>query len=419
MRLKGGALMYCIFVILLSSAVLLMIITGYAIQRNNLESLIQLSRNERNATSAAELYLTGELSLKAEDSITVDLFADEASFVDLALSRWGSLNILSSNAKGNGQECQYYFLSGFMPQDADSIGLYLADKGRYLSISGNTKLGGVCFLPAATAIPASIEGQPCQNGALTTAMKFPSKMNLPHLDNEICKFGERYLQGDFPPGDSVIFLNSTYDGYLSRSFALPTIIGLASTDLVLSGSRIQGRVVLISSSKIILMGDSEMNDVILVAPEIEVQSGFSGNLQAFASRSIKIENDCIFELPSVLAVLQMGNFHNTADSLQILIGANCEVSGSIFIDTDGLTSYLKVGAGSTIMGQAYCPGPVELLGSIEGSLFCNSFFLRTNRSRYDNHLLNNSIDFNKLSLNFGCVDLFGKRGHKTILKCLD
>ena len=71
MRLKGGALMYCVFVILLSSAVLLMIITGYAIQRNNLESLIQLSRNERNATSAAELYLTGELSLKAEDSIKI------------------------------------------------------------------------------------------------------------------------------------------------------------------------------------------------------------------------------------------------------------------------------------------------------------------------------------------------------------
>ena len=73
--------------------------------------------------------------------------------------------------------------------------------------------------------------------------------------------------------------------------------------------------------------------------------------------------------------------------------------------------------GAAYNGQAYCPGPVELLGSIVGSLYCNEFLLSTNNSRYNNHLLNNIVDFNSLSPYFAGVDLFGSKSHKSIIKC--
>ena len=340
--------MYSIAVILLSSAIVMLIIIGCTIQRNMLEKLIILSQNDRNAASGAELYLAGEIYLETDDSITVDLFRDGASFVDIALSKWGALDILLSKARATGMGCNSLFLTGFEPQEGDSTALYLADKGRYLSISGKTRLSGACFLPAGTAIISSIEGQPYLYKQIVTGGKYASKKNLPSLDEEIYRFAQMYLEGGLHPDDSVINLLSGDKHLLLRSFTLAAIVGKSESELVISDSRIYGKVILISNRKITITADSKIEDAILIAPELEIQPGFKGSFQAFASKKIEVGDNCILEMPTVLSVLHGEQRYNPGDSLQILIRDNCVVSGNVILNTYGLTCYMKLGVGSSI-----------------------------------------------------------------------
>ena len=62
--------------------------------------------------------------------------------------------------------------------------------------------------------------------------------------------------------------------------------------------------------------------------------------------------------------------------------------------------------GVEIKGQVYHHGKVELLGNIYGSLYCEGFIRKTKRAYYENHLLDNVIDFKRLPVRFVGVDLF-------------
>ena len=111
--------------------------------------------------------------------------------------------------------------------------------------------------------------------------------------------------------------------------------------------------------------------------------------------------------------------YNPSDSLIVGLGKGSLVEGGILINSFGLTSFIKIDKGAKVSGQVYCPGFVELNGEVIGSLYCKTFYLKTARGRYYNHLLNTRIDYSSLSEYFSGIDLLKDIPQKLVIKWLD
>ena len=164
---------------------------------------------------------------------------------------------------------------------------------------------------------------------------------------------------------------------------------------------------------------TKLEDVILIAPQISIKSGFKGTFQAYAIQSIHVDENCELGFPSQLCAIHSEGKYNPADSLIISIGNNSKLSGAAIIESFGLPAFIKIGKGAQISGQVYCPGPVELKGEILGSLYCNSLYFETPKAKYYNHLLNSKIDFTSLSKHFVGIDLLTESSNRAIIKWLN
>ena len=141
--IRAGALLYALVVILLSSVVTGMVISGYSLQRELLERFNIARQLEQDLHSATTLYCSGSLGVVFPgDTITVDLFRDGRSEATLSVSKWGSLEVLTARVSQGREARVGRFLLGVGKEDIEPVGLYLSDKGRFLSVSGDTRLSG-------------------------------------------------------------------------------------------------------------------------------------------------------------------------------------------------------------------------------------------------------------------------------------
>jgi hypothetical protein len=417
--LRAGALMYAMVVILLSSVVTGMVITGLSFQRELAERVITRRQLDRNIISSAVLYSNGGfVGFPEGDTFGLDLYKDSKSEVILTTMNWGGLEVLTVEAVMGRERLSKNILFGTGKEDISPIGLYLSDKGRFLSLSGDTRLSGDCYLPAATARVASIEGRHFQYKEIARGRIFKSEDHLVEPDPGVFSFIRDYLSGYFQKNDSIVLWHDFISERYSRPFGLSTVVITGPDHWVLEGIDASGRLVFLSDSSITVNGDSYLSDVVLISRDIVIGDDFDGSLQAFAYRSICVGENCNLLLPSVLAVSQENKQYLVHDSITVKIGEGSIVSGNIILKSEGLPCYLKTEAGSRVIGLVYCQGQVSHGGFIEGSLYCDGFYLKTPSSWYLNHLLDNRIELTELPDSYAGVDIFGKAEKKTILKWL-
>lgn len=418
--IRAGALMYALVVILLSSVVTGMVISGYSLQRELLERFNIARQLEHDLHSATTLYCRGGLGVIIPgDTITFDLFRDGRSEVTLTVSKWGSLEVLTAMASQGREARVGRFLLGVGKEDIEPVGLYLSDKGRFLSVSGDTRLSGDCYLPAGTARISSIEGQHFPYDDIAKGKIFKSASSLSKPDSGVFYFQNRYAAGFLSEEDSLVFIAGLTSDRLERSFGESTLVVKGGESFILDGMSASGKIVFISDSLIVVAGSTLLSDVILISRDIIIQDGFEGNFQAFATRSVIIGKNCMLKLPSVIVTSQNDNaWYSHEDSLKVEIGTGSIVCGNVILSTAGLPCYFLSGKYSRVIGQVYCPGSVELGGSIEGSLYSDGFYLKTTRSWYLNHLLNNRVEFDGLPTTYAGVDIFGTIERKTLIKWL-
>lgn len=412
--------MYALVVILLSSLVTGFVLTSYALQRTMIEGFNIGRQLEDDLQSATILYCSGDLgSIYPGDTIVLDLFGDGRSEVSLSVGNWGCFELLTVSALQGREVRVGLFLLGVGKEDLEPVGLYLSDKGRFLSVSGDTRLSGICYLPAGTARVSSIEGQHFRYEEIVYGKVLKSGSSLANPDSGVFNFHNSYMGGHFRDADTVVNIYDLVSDKLERSFREPTLVVTGFDHLILDGINASGNIVFISDSSITIKEDTFLSDVILISREIMIHDGFSGSLQAFASATITLGSNCLLKLPSVLVVSQSSNdSYRPQDSLIVRLGPESIVCGNIFLGAIGLPCFFVSEKGSRVIGQIYCPGQVELGGIVEGSVFCDGFYLRTSRSWYLNHLLNNWIEFDKLPSMFAGVDIFKTAKRKTLIKWL-
>jgi hypothetical protein len=416
--LRGGALIFAIILALLISIISSsLIMFGYL---NSIETEIQLNRNRvmRNVSSGLTLLMGNQTIVGLNETKTLDFFSEGTDTITLTRKAWGGFEVVCVKGKSGGFEYERSAILGIKETDTLQA-LYLADLDRQLAICGKTVLKGACRLPRSGIKRAYIEGQNFTGDKFVHGNIQNSSQNVPSLNKDHIET----LKNEFRSGNESDSLLSYYRGEPGDSTEVSFLnktLSLSSEGIIILDQHFSGNIKIISRREIRIMKGASLENILLFAPIIRIEKGFTGRLQAFASDSLLVEEDVKLLYPSILACLR-----NTFSPFAIYLGLGkkSEVTGCVFAD-NGETSDIRKNAhisldeNSKVTGQVYSSMSLDLKGNVFGSVCCRTFLLKTSSGVYENHLLNATIDRTELSKHYLGSNLLHPGERKGVLKWL-
>ena len=416
---KAGALFVAVtisFVIAVLSSMLIIMAYHYKIQ--NRENLLQ-KKLERNVISALTLLMsnvesTGQKSL-------LDLYQEESDSVEIKKYSWGVFEVATVKAFSGRYSVTKSVEYGYKPNDNASLAIYLADLSRPINLCGKTKIVGNCSLPEAGVKRGYIEGKSFEGTTMINGSVSTSKNALPPLNKEIIKKLSSYFEeGAFSSNEYKRREITSFDT-LVNSFLDSTVLIDMNGGNTISGKFISGNVIVHSKKPISIDKNTTLEDIIIVAPSIKFVKGFIGNVQAFATDSILVEEACKLNYPTALGLFKKD--HKTTQPF-IKIQKEARLSGIAFTSQSEFVSDLQqtliaVDKEAVLIGQLYVDGFADIKGEVNGTVWCNKFLLKTSSSVYENHLLDAVINRSKLSIHYAGSGIIAAGEIKKIVKWLE
>ncbi|MHA7057055.1 hypothetical protein ACWGOQ_0007540 [Aquimarina sp. M1] len=302
--------------------------------------------------------------------------------------------------------------------------LYLVNKNAPLVVVGNTRLEGISYVPKQGIKAGNISGTYYQGSSLYYGRTIESKEIIPELDNQWHSYLESLLKGGYIKEDLMISLEKE----VKNSFHNTPKVIYSQKSIILGDEKISGNVIIQSASSIIITAASQLTDVVLIAPTIIVQDYTKGRFQLIASKKIKVGKQCHLSYPSSITLLDKNSTPkvNQANGSQnripdFSIDKNTIIEGSIsYLQKksairDRIKTHLKVESNVKIIGEVYCQGNIEFLGTVQGSLYTQQFIAHQSGSVYLNHLYNGKVLVNPIRKYAG---LPFKNSKKSIAKWL-
>jgi len=419
-KLRAGALYYALFISFVVVALISMLILYTYIHNSYIDRQVIQEQVLANVKSGINLVCKNPELVAYNATEEISLFGNDYDLVQLNKKHWGVYDLIFAKSQRRSYKAEKIALLGDHLGKKEDIALYLSDKRKYLSISGNTLLKGSCYLPKLGIKRAYIEGQGYQNDKLVYGTIQQSNSELPALNPEKIKYLEELINKNISKQDSVIQLDASIArSKLFNSFNSKPLIIYSDQVARLSQLNAEGNIILKFDNEISIGADCDLKDVIIIAPTVFFEDGFSGQVQVIASESIQVGNSCKFEYPSFLGLLK------SKDEVKgsITFGKSSILAGGMLlyvITTNEKTSLkLNIEELAKIYGTVYCNGFVQLKGSILGSLYCEGFTLKTTASLYENHLLNATVDYSKLPSDFIGVNLVGEPVNEKIIKWVE
>jgi hypothetical protein len=418
--LKAGSLYFSLFIsfvvtLLLGSLIL------FAYYSNSYASIQTIKDQvEANAGSGITLALYDTTLIKPGCEGTFSLYDEEDTIDDVILSKayWGVYQIIKSTARWKNFEITKIAFTGTDLTTKEPIAIYMADKGRYLSFSGKTDITGNCYFPKLGVRRAYIEGQSFAFDRLVKGEIKQSNPELPALQNTVLNAGKVYLSDSLFVNDSLITPNElTGIDSLKQSFNKRTLAIYSPNTIVLDKLTLNGNIRVISSKSITVTRNFISENILLYAPKVYFEEGFSGSIQAFAQDTLVADENCNFIYPSCLGLI-----NDNINGIYLEIKDKTNLAGSILLYQENKatnTPYLKLGKQTIIHGQVYCPGIIEIKGTVKGSLYCNMFALKTFSAYYENHLMNVTVDRSALSVYYSGSFLLPVYKYANIIQWLD
>jgi hypothetical protein len=341
---------------------------------------------------------------------TIDLFKDGKDLAYVDAYKWGMYDIKTVTCIVGKDTLQKSFVFGYEPDKSYALNIKSTD--RVLNIAGRTLIKGNAYVPNGTFKRAYIEGR----GSLSSnpiqgfvkPSPYGSGIDMKKLKQEFNSFLNE--------------ANSTTDQAIED---VPQTVSFSSAQnnifsknaIHIGTEKIKGHCIIKSERKIFVSNQAILEDVILIAPEIELESGFTGVLQCYASSKILVGKRSNLKYPSALCILPS----TSNDSIgSIMLGEDSKMAGTIvaFSGTDrNSQSLVVIDKGCKLYGQVFCEGYTQLQGSVIGNIQTGSFYLRTTSSIYDNTLLDAEIDALQMDTNYLSYFYTG-RPHKRIVKWL-
>ena len=409
-KVFSGALQFTLFIgvliaLLLAGLVLLTYSHSFFIlQSESAVQNIQLSNTAIN-------YLL-ENAPKSRDTITLEELTFDNQKVQIQHSPWGIYDkgiVKTTNRK------KVFYKSAFLGTQFDSqdrLAIYLQENFKPLTLVGNTIIKGTAFLPDQGVRPGNIAGESYYGQNLIQGLIKRSNASLPKLEKNFRKNLE--LIG-------VVFQIAKQEDYLSdnqllkytNSFLKQTKVFKSDEVIVLDNIQLIGNIIIQSNKEIKVKNTTQLKDIILIAPIIELEDKVEGNFQLIANKSIKIGKECNLNYPSALVLIQ--DKKRSSDSEinpfenQIYIDQKTQIKGTICyfesIKEDNFKTQIILNEQATITGEVYCEGNFELAGILSGTVYTYQFVSNKAGSIFINHIYNGQIISEDLPSSF-CGLLF-------------
>ena len=412
-KLEAGALTYTLFVAILSSIILSAIILGgYYYKIEYLHYKIE-KQNIENLSSSVALSLAVD-DIPYHEEYYGQLFSEGTDSVMISRQPWGVWDVFKVRTFNAKSDYIRYFARAFKRSEKAMSALYLYDEGRPVSVSGKAKITGKAYLPK-SGIRSSYVGRiGYGNSKLIYGTKLESKDEMPALNS-----GKKETIRHFTAGN----VSKLYPEYLIVKDNSINYMRFDSDTVVYQNYRsvsirdsISGRVWINASERIFVESKAFLENTILSAPIIEIDSGFTGALQLFATDTILIGRNVHLEYPSFLGVL------NDDPPATISIEPNSKITGVVYMDGEKdryNLRILSIADQATVEGMVYCNGMTDILGSIEGHISTRKFLINTFSGVYENYIFNAKLNGEAINPDFAGIDLWYYDNEKVILKWLD
>jgi cytoskeletal protein CcmA (bactofilin family) len=319
------------------------------------------------------------------DSIALFLGKSTAS---ITKKQWGVFELLIVETKKNKETFKQVALLG--GNNPTKKALYLKNNDQQLILVGNTRIKGNVALPSLGVNSGNIGGVSYNKEKFIYGDRVQSEREIPAIINKknISSFLSSYSK------DSVVFFDVKEELFLRNSFTKKTQVHQINGAINLVNSKLIGNIIIESDTLIRVSATSVLQDVILIAPRVEISGGFKGNVQIFATKNIIIEKNSQLEYPSSLVLF------NDQNNGGINLSKGSTVKGIIsYFSNSEKSNYnaqILLDTKSVVFGEVYCQGNLELKGEVTGSVYTNSFIVHQSGGTYINHIFNGSIDSEKL-----------------------
>lgn len=424
-KIKGGALYYAIFVSFIIFALCGFIITASYLNRSFIQQIEIKKQLQTNATNMVVAKVFGGIDLRGypecfESSYSVDY----DTLTSLETEQWGGYQMVKASIVFKTDTINRIALVGNSYKGDSLISLYLQDKNNYLTFSGTSKVTGNCHLPAmgyqnSLATVNNKIAEPIVNGEIEVSDKQLPQISSTYRDQNYASLLEQSIglintvnYGDFASIDT-----------LNQPFSNPTLNLINTNSDIRISNSLSGNIKIISSNPVVLSKEAQLNNIIVYAPTIVVEKGFKGSVQLFATDSLHVESDCQLTFPSFVAIIPhptkkfTRNRYLIIDSLTAISGGIVALS-PIKINDDNKVSKLMVNKKSSVTGQIYCDGDLQLKGKVVGSVFASSLFITSEWGEIGNILENTEINSKSIPNTFIFPDLLPS-SHKKIVTWLN
>ncbi len=298
---------------------------------------------------------------------------------------WGAFEVAVATSFHGNRRVKSAALFGY--DDKDQLpALYLPDQSQSLKLAGNTRIEGTVMLPERGPERAYIGGKNYENDQLIYGTIQKSEKHLPALKEAFANMQFRDYPADAEkleklPADSVFpFDRKTCYYSQTGPFTITQKLG--------------GNLIVHSFDSIRIGASAQLEHVLIIAPVISIESGFTGTLHLLAHKQVRLESDVRLQYPSTIVLNEL-DFNDGPDVNFVRVGEDSQVLGGILIVSQERNFrkpvLLDLQRGSVVGGLVYNTGETQLNGRIAGHLYTQNFYLRAGGGAYRDHVLDGRI----------------------------
>lgn len=416
LKIKAGALQLTLFVVViitvLLSAFVMMIHTHKKFQ---LQSDLKIEAT-KNIYKGYTYILQN--TIQPKDTTFIPLNSSEFRTLKGYKDYWGLFEkvFISSTVK-NKTISKIALVGGRQPK-TDRIALFLEEQNSPLVVVGETTIRGLSYLPKQGVKAGYISGVSYYGSQLIYGETKVSN-TLPKLSKEFLE-QIQMISNRVTTIESNQFLELDSIKSYQNSFFKPLKVIYSNSTIRLANQSITGHILIESKERIIIDATTDLKDVVLAAPTIEINDNVKGRFQAFATENISVGKNCSLEYPSglVLNNQEKKSKGSKETKSQLKISENTNIEGVVIClgDEDTIKTQMYIAKNVRLTGELFCNKNIELLGTVYGTVFTSGFIANQSGSIYKNHLFNAKISISDLQKQY--AGLMFENSDKSILKWL-
>lgn len=392
--LKASSLLYAVFI-----CFIIALFCGSIILISNLNHRVEaiFDLEERLLTTCSSSFNYYLNSLETISSKITGDYLNNGITSEIHTKKWGLFDIVSCKSFVKNDTVYKTGIVGDTKKKND-LALYLTDTDKTLYLAGKAIITGTLKTSKYGVGFASIENTTIQSANAIKGTIGRSEKTLPKL----IQFS--FLNGLYADSTSPFF-QSKKGELIYNSFFKPTLVFDVTSESSIEHITLRGNIIVKSEDSLFVSKTAILEDIIIDAPIVIFENGFTGIVQVFATKKVNLNENVTLKYPSSIYIN-----NDLAIEVKINFAKNSTLIGGVILTGDSFKSsknnLLNIEETSRIIGDVYCYGKTQLRGKIIGTLYTSQFYLETTSSKYDNYLLDGEINAKELPEDFLRLSLF-------------